>query len=53
MVRPGRDRLHGRVEVGEAFIGGEEEAVHGRQTEGKAMIAVPHQQKVTGTRSPF
>jgi transposase-like protein len=40
MVRPGRDRLHGRVEVDEAFVGGEEEGVHGRQTESKAMIAV-------------
>lgn len=40
MVRPGRDRLQGRVEVDEAFIGGEEEGVHGRQTETKAMIAV-------------
>ena len=40
MVRPGRDRLHGRVEVDEAFVGGEEEGVHGRQIESKAMIAV-------------
>lgn len=40
MVRPGRDRLSGRVEVDEAMVGGEEEGVHGRQTETKAMIAV-------------
>ena len=40
MVRPGRDRLQGRVEVDEAFVGGEEEGVHGRQIETKAMIAV-------------
>ncbi len=40
MVRPGRDRLIGRVEADEAFAGGEEEGVHGRQTETKAMIAV-------------
>jgi transposase-like protein len=40
MVRPGRDRLQGQVEVDEAFVGGEEEGVHGRQTETKAMIAV-------------
>ena len=39
MVRPGRDRLQGHVEVDEAFVGGEEEGVHGRQTETKAMIA--------------
>ena len=40
MVRPGRDRLQGRVEVDDAFVGGEEEGVYGRQTESKAMIAV-------------
>ena len=40
MVRPGRDRLSGRVEVDEAFVGGEEEGVHGRQTKTKATIAV-------------
>ncbi len=40
MVRPGRDRLRGRVEVDEAFVGGEEEGVRGRQTETKAMIAI-------------
>jgi transposase-like protein len=40
MVRPGRDRLSGRVEVDDAFVGGEEKGVHGRQTEDKAMIAV-------------
>jgi hypothetical protein len=39
-VRPGRDRLQGRVEVDEAFVGGEEEGVQGRQIETKAMIAV-------------
>jgi len=40
MVRPGRDRLTGVVEVDEAFIGGIEEGVRGRQTEKKALIAV-------------
>ena len=40
MVLPGRDRLQGRVEVDEAFIGGKQEGVHRRQTETKAMIAV-------------
>lgn len=40
MVRPGRDRLQGRVEVDEAFVGGEEQGTRGRQTETKAMIAV-------------
>jgi transposase-like protein len=40
MVRPGRDRLNGRVEADETYLGGEEEAVRGRQTETKALIAV-------------
>jgi transposase-like protein/predicted RNA-binding Zn-ribbon protein involved in translation (DUF1610 family) len=40
MVRPGRDRLRGLVEVDEAFWGGEEEGVKGRQTVDKAMIVV-------------
>lgn len=40
MVRPGRERLHGGVEVDETYWGGEEEGVHGRQTETKALIAV-------------
>jgi transposase-like protein len=40
MVRPGRDRLHGVVEVDETYWGGEEEGVVGRLTEDKALIAV-------------
>ena len=40
MVRPGRERLHGLVEVDEAYWGGEEADVHGRQTYDKALIAV-------------
>jgi transposase-like protein len=40
MVRPGRDRLSGRVEVDEAYLGGLEEGVRGRQTEKKALIVV-------------
>src|ERR1017187_3701485 len=35
MVRPGRDRLTGRVEVDETFVGGLEEGVRGRHTETK------------------
>src|SRR5271166_3732099 len=38
MVRPGRDRLSGRVEVDETYLGGLEQGVHGRQTESKALI---------------
>ena len=40
MVRPGRARLSGRVEVDETYIGGLEEGVRGRQTEAKALVAV-------------
>jgi len=40
MVRPGRDLLSGLVEVDEAYIGGAEEGVHGRETEKKALVAV-------------
>jgi transposase-like protein len=40
MVRPGRERLRGIVEVDEAYWGGEEEDVRGRQTYDKALIAV-------------
>ena len=40
MVRPDRDRLSGRVEVDETYIGALEEGVHGRQTETKALVAI-------------
>lgn len=40
MVRPGRDRLRGTVEIDETYVGGLEEGVSGRQTEQKALVAV-------------
>lgn len=40
MVRPGRDQLHGHIEVDETYIGGEEEGVSGRHTEKKAIVVV-------------
>lgn len=40
MVRPGRDRLSGEVEVDETYVGAPEEDVHGRQIEEKAIVVV-------------
>src|SRR5665647_2170352 len=48
MVRPGRNRLAGRVEVDETYLGGLEEGVRGRQTEGKALIVVAAQEDGPG-----
>ncbi len=41
MVRPGRDRLSGRIEVDETYIGGLEE---GRKTEKKSLVVVAAQE---------
>ena len=43
MVRPGRDRLSGMVEVDETYWGAEAEGVRGRQTVCKALIIVAAQ----------
>jgi len=40
MVRPGRERLRGRVEVDETYWGGQEEGVIGRGSVEKALIIV-------------
>jgi transposase-like protein len=48
MVRPGRDRLTGRVEVDETYLGGLEEGVRGRQTERKSLIAIAAQEDGAG-----
>ena len=40
MVRPGRNRLRGTVEVDETYWGGAEEGVAGRLTEKKALVLV-------------
>ncbi len=49
MVRPGRDRLSGRVEVDETYLGGLEEGVRGRQTERKSLIVIAAQEDGPGT----
>ena len=40
MVRPARERLGGWVEVDEAYVGGVEGAVHGRETTTKSIVAI-------------
>jgi len=40
MVRPGRERLTGRVEVDETYVGGVEAGVGGRETETKSIVAI-------------
>jgi len=44
MVRPGRDRLSGRVEVDETLLGASEKGVLGRETHTKAKIVVAAQE---------
>ena len=48
MVRPGRERLSGRVEVDETYVGGEEEGLHGRQTQKKALVAIAAEEDGAG-----
>ena len=48
MVRPGRDRLSGRVEVDETYWGSQEEGVRGRQTDSKALIVIAAQEDGDG-----
>ena len=40
MVRPGRERLLGEVEVDETYVGGEEPGGRGRRTTRKAIVAI-------------
>lgn len=46
MVRPRGDRLTGRVEVDETYLGGLEEGVRGRQTERKSLIVIARLRKM-------
>lgn len=45
MVRPGRDRLSGTVEVDETYIGGKKPGKRGRGAEGKTLVAVAVEDK--------
>lgn len=49
MVRPGRDRLSGRIEVDESYVGGPEEGLRGRQIEKKSLIVIAAQEEGRGT----
>lgn len=44
MIRPGRDRLTGVVEVDEVFIGGDRPGKRGRGAEGKALVLIAAQE---------
>lgn len=48
MVRPGRDRLAGRIEVDETYLGGPEGSVRGRQAGRKALVVVAAQEDGKG-----
>src|ERR1035437_3921053 len=48
MVRPGRDRLTGTIEVDETYWGGQEEGVPGRLTHDKALIIIAAQEDGLG-----
>ncbi len=45
MVRPGRDRLAGRVEVDETYVGGKDEGQPGRKAEKKALVVIAAQEE--------
>jgi hypothetical protein len=44
MVRPGRDKLAGRIELDETYVGGAEEGVIGRLTHNKSLVLVAAQE---------
>lgn len=48
MVRPGRDRLQGVVEVDETFIGGQRTGKRGRGAAGKALVLIAAQEAPEG-----
>ena len=48
MVRPGRDRLSGTVEVDEIYVGGKRPGLRGRGAEGKSIVLVAAQEDGAG-----
>lgn len=48
MVRPGRDRLAGTVEVDETFLGGERPGKRGRGAAGKTLVVIAAQEVSQG-----
>lgn len=48
MVRAGRDRLSGTIEVDETYIGGLEEGVRGRQKGAKALVVIAAEEDGAG-----
>jgi transposase-like protein len=48
MVRPGRDRLSGVVEVDETYVGGDAEGPRGRGSEKKFIVVVAAEEKPEG-----
>lgn len=45
MVRPGRDRLSGVIEVDETYVGGKKPGKRGRGAEGKALVGIAVEDK--------
>lgn len=45
MVRPGRDRLSGTVEIDETYIGGQQSGKRGRGASGKALVVIAVEDK--------
>lgn len=48
MVRPGRDKLSGLVEVDETYVGGKKRGKRGRGAEGKALVGIAVEDKEEG-----
>ena len=49
MVRPGRERLQGIVEVDEIFIGGPRPGKRGRGAQGKVLVVIAHNRPPKGS----